>query len=493
MTLPEAANSVARTPAANSAAAAGASAVVVSPGARPGVPCHADRHGLARGVLHLAGDGALPDQVVKPQLVGAQPGALRLGRGAEPVAGRPDRLVRLLGVLHLVRVGTRRVRYVLGAVQLAGLVAGGVDRGLRQRDRVGPHVGDVAVLVKPLRDGHRVLGGEAELAARLLLQRGSPERRVGRAAVRLALDARDAEGGTGFPLQPGGERRRHGAVEVQDLLLRTGVGAQLSGWREVAAGGDPLAVDRLEGRGELCRRIRQPFGAVGFRGEVGLKVPVARRAERDPLPLPVDDQAGGDRLDAARGQPRHDLLPQHRGDLVAVQPVEDAPGLVGVHLAVVELSRVRDGAGDRLGGDLVEDHPLGRHLRLELFLQVPGDGLALAVLVSGEVELVGVLEQRLELGDLLLLVGRHDVERLEVVVDVDAEPRPGLRAVLLGDFRRLVGHVTDVADARLDYVSLAEIAGDGPGLGRGLDDHQTGATTVAGPVPAGCRPVVAVP
>ena len=115
--------------------------------------------------------------------------------------------------------------------------------------------------------------------------------------------------------------------------------------------------------------------------------------------------------------------------------------------------------------------------------QVPRDGLALAVLVSGEVELVGVLEQRLELGDLLLLVGWHDVERLEVVVDVDAEPRPRLSAVLFRDFRRLVGHVANVADARLDHVPLAEVAGDGPGLGRGLHDHQPGAAAVAGAVP----------
>jgi hypothetical protein len=61
-------------------------------------------------------------------------------------------------------------------------------------------------------------------------------------------------------------------------------------------------------------------------------------------------------------------------------------------------------------GDLVEDHPLDRHLRLQHLEQVPGDRLALAVLVGREVELVGVLQQRLELGDLLLLVGGDDVE-----------------------------------------------------------------------------------
>ena len=53
---------------------------------------------------------------------------------------------------------------------------------------------------------------------------------------------------------------------------------------------------------------------------------------------------------------------------------------------------------------------LVRDLGLELLEQVPGDGLALAVLISGQQELVGVLEQALELGDLLLLVAVHDVQ-----------------------------------------------------------------------------------
>ena len=90
-------------------------------------------------------------------------------------------------------------------------------------------------------------------------------------------------------------------------------------------------------------------------------------------------------------------------------------------------SRVSAAAAQDGGlGDLVEDHPADRDLRLERLEQVPGDRLALAVGVGGEVELVGVLEQALELGDLGLLVRADDVERLEVVVDVDAEPRPRL-------------------------------------------------------------------
>ena len=81
-------------------------------------------------------------------------------------------------------------------------------------------------------------------------------------------------------------------------------------------------------------------------------------------------------------------------DLVPVQPVEDAPGLLGVdQVDWSMLARVGHRGLDRRLGDLVEDHPLDRHLGLERLDQVPGDGLALAVLIRGEQELVDVLEQ----------------------------------------------------------------------------------------------------
>jgi hypothetical protein len=127
---------------------------------------------------------------------------------------------------------------------------------------------------------------------------------------------------------------------------------------------------------------------------------------------------------------------------------------------------VRDGLGDRLGGDLVEDHPPGRDLGLQLLQQVPGDGLALAVLVSGEQQFVGILQGSLQLGDLLPLVGVDHVQRLEVGVHVHAEPRPGLAAVLGRYLGCLVRHVADVPDAGLDHVALAEVPGNGPCLRR---------------------------
>jgi hypothetical protein len=81
---------------------------------------------------------------------------------------------------------------------------------------------------------------------------------------------------------------------------------------------------------------------------------------------------------------------------------------------------------------------------------VPGDRLALAVLVRGEIELVGVLSRALEVGHHRLLRGRDHVERLEPVVDVDAEAGPALALVGGRDLVGPPGQVADVADGGLD-------------------------------------------
>ena len=115
---------------------------------------------------------------------------------------------------------------------------------------------------------------------------------------------------------------------------------------------------------------------------------------------------------------------------------------------------------------------MDRDRGLEHLQQVPGDRLALAVLVSGQQQLVDVGEHPLQLSDLGLLVRADQVERLEAVLDVDAEPGPLLLLVLGGDVSGALGEVADVADAGLDLVPLAEVPADRLGLGRRLDDHQ---------------------
>ena len=243
--------------------------------------------------------------------------------------------------------------------------------------------------------------------------------------------------------------------------------------RPVATRAPSTAVsDGLEGRGvALALRLA---GA-----QDGVDAPVGGGDERHPLALALDDHARRHRLHPARRELRHDLLPQHGADLVAVEPVEDAAGLLRVDEVLVEVARVRGGGLDGRLGDLVEHHAPDGDLRLQRLEQVPGDGLALAVAVRREVELVDLLEGVLELGDRGLLVGRDDVERLEGVVDVDPEARPALALVLGGHVGGAARQVADVAAAGLHDVGGAQVVGDLAGLRGRLDDHEP-AQAVAG-------------
>jgi hypothetical protein len=121
----------------------------------------------------------------------------------------------------------------------------------------------------------------------------------------------------------------------------------------------------------------------------------------------------------------------------------------------------------------VEDHPLDGHLGLEHLAQMPRDRLAFAVFVGRQQELVGLGELLLQVGDDPLLVRVDDVERLEPVLDVDAELSVP-RSLLLRDVGGTVRQVADVAHARLDDEVAAEVAGDRARLGRGFDDDEAG-------------------
>ena len=215
-----------------------------------GAAADLDGDRLADGVLHLGGDGPLPDQLVQPELVAGQAG---LGRGAEAVARGADRLVRLLRVLDLAGVGARLVRQVVGAVQLRDLRAGRGDRGVGQRRGVRTHVGDEAVLVQLLRDLHGGLGAEAELARR-------PP-----AGGWWCGRARTASGGTAWTRRSAPRSRCSASAAASaraaaSSRCSTGVALELAVGAEVAALRDPPAVDGGQPGGERARgrRRRRP-------------------------------------------------------------------------------------------------------------------------------------------------------------------------------------------------------------------------------------------
>ena len=130
-----------------------------------------DGGALEFGGFHLAGDRAVPDQLVEPRLVAVDIfGDFR--RRAAGI-GRAHRFVRFLRVLRLVLIGARRAGHIVLAVILADHGADVGNRLRRHVDAVGAHIGDeagglavdldafVEALCQPHGDGRR----KAELAA----------------------------------------------------------------------------------------------------------------------------------------------------------------------------------------------------------------------------------------------------------------------------------------------------------------------------------------
>ena len=407
---------------------------------------HPHRDALPARLRHLAGHGALPDQLVETQLVGFEL-ALELARRLEH-ARRADRLVRLLRVLHLGLVLARLRGEVLLAVLRLDGVADVPDRRIGERGRVGAHVGDVPVLVEPLRDLHGAPRAEAQLAVGLLLQRRGGERRRRVGGVRLRLDRVDLELTGAQALDQRArlvleqEPRCLGVDRLVAVRSRADAGLELAGGGvEVAAGDQPLARERHQLGVERL---------AGLGGEGRAQVPERRAHETLALARALDHQFHGDRLHATGREARADLAPQDGRDLVAVEAVEEAAGLLRLDQPLVELARIGERGPDRFARDLVEDQAALRDLRFEHLHQVPTDRLAFAVFVGGEIEDVGFVERLFELRDLFLLFGGNDVHRGEVVFDVDPEPRPGLALLLGRDLGRRVREIADVADRRLD-------------------------------------------
>ena len=108
------------------------------------------------------------------------------------------------------------------------------------------------------------------------------------------------------------------------------------------------------------------------------------------------------------------------------------------------------GVVDRGLGDLVEHHPLHRHLRLEVLDEMPRDRLALAVFIGREIELGGVLERRTQLFDHRLAALGELVGGLEPVVDIDVQTLAGQ----VGDVAHRGAHVVVAAEELRDRLGL---------------------------------------
>ena len=395
-----------------------------------------DRCALEFGRFHLARDGADPDQLVQPGLLGLEM-ASNLGGQAAHV-GRTDRLVRLLGILLLGHVFPRRGRHIGVAIFGCDHAAGGGDRLGGHVDAVGAHIGDEAnrlaagvdALIQPLGHLHGAGGGHAELAAGLLLQRRGGEGRGRIAPRRLGLDAGDREPGGLEIVAEGLGLLRRPDVQPCDLAA---VGAGQPG---------------VEGR-------------PGRRRQGGDQRPVFTGDEGLDLALAVANEAQRHRLHAAGRPGTGELAPQHRREAEPDQIIQRPAGQIGVDQRLVDLAwmghRLADGIlGDRVEGDALNRHVLQHPAGLQSLDDVPGDGLALTVRVGGKNEPIRALHGAGDVGDTLGGLGVDLPQHGEILVRLH-------RTVL----RR---QIADVAEGSQHLVARAQIFDDRLGLGRRLDD-----------------------
>ena len=351
--------------------------------------CVADIDGrlVELGGFHLAGDGALPDQVIEALLVIIEIAADFLWRAAD--IGWADGLVGFLRVGGRCAIDPRAVRQVPVAETLADLAAHRGQRLAAELHAVGPHIGDQAcrlrsdihALIKFLGDLHGAAGRKSQLARRFLLQGRCGEGRFRILANALGLNVDDAE--------PLGLDGRSGG---KCLGLRIDV--QLA---------ELLAIE-----------MRQPcieIAPVGL-AEFGLDRPVFLRDKCLDGGLALADQAQRHRLDAPGGPCARQLAPQHRRDREADKVVECAARPVGVDQLGIQFARLRHGGEDGVFGNFVEDDALDRLVLdqpaiLQQFENVPADRLSLAVGVGGEDQPVGRFQRRGDFANALFRAAGH--------------------------------------------------------------------------------------
>ena len=343
-----------------------------------------DGHGIEYGGHHLAGDGAFPDQLVEFELIGCQ-GLFDIAIGYAQRRGRANGLVGLLCVFGFGFVGDRFVGHVFLAVAIGDHGTNLVDRLLCQRDRVGTHVGDqtnfalanVDTFVQFLRGAHGALSAKAQLARGFLLQRGGRER-CRRAATTL------------FLVDLGYQQLAVGGIGQRLFNLARGVFRFDGELLDLAA----LILDEAadEAAGFLFELL----------GNVGLNGPVLARVERFDLRFALANHAQGRALHPTGGQTAANLLPQQWREIEANQIVQCASRLLRIDQVVGQRRRLIDGFANRLFGDLVEHHAM--HVFVfenaalaQQFDQMPGDGFAFAIRVSGKIQSAGFF-QRLDDG-----------------------------------------------------------------------------------------------
>ena len=139
-------------------------------------------------------------------------------------------------------------------------------------------------------------------------------------------------------------------------------------------------------------------------------MPVLLFLECTDLIFTIHHHAHGNRLHPAGRQTVFHGMPKHGRELVAHNAVQHTPCLLGVDQILIDLSWILDAFCHHIFGDLVEGYPLCLLIRKsQQLLEMPGDGLSLAVRVRREENGVGLFSLRFQLFDYLCLIPHGDI------------------------------------------------------------------------------------
>ena len=111
---------------------------------------------------HLAGQGPLVDQIIKPRMI-ARPHLVAIK------IGRADRFVRFLGIFRLCLVNPWLVGKISGIIAICDRTARRGNGTAVHLHTIGTHIGDRAILIEILGNAHRVARRKTQLARGFLL------------------------------------------------------------------------------------------------------------------------------------------------------------------------------------------------------------------------------------------------------------------------------------------------------------------------------------
>ena len=236
---------------------------------------------------------------------------------------------RLRFLLLFICIG--RFRNVLLTVFLGDVLAHFCHSVGANAGGIGTHVGDQSdeaflakfhAFVQALRNHHRALDAEAQFARRILLQFAGREGR--RRVAPAFLFLRRAYNPVCF-LKRCADCLRIFPVVDFNFLLALADKARVKGRR--------------------------------FRGcEMRVDRPIFFLLERLDLAFALDDQTQRDCLHASGGQSAANFVPQQRGNLVADNSVQYAPGLLCIYQIAIDVARVLKGGPYRALRDFVKRH-----------------------------------------------------------------------------------------------------------------------------------------